>query len=614
MAAASTDPLMDALRQLRLLDSGRLAEVDLDLVPRFPDPKALARELIRRDWLTPYQANQLLQGRGQQLVLGSYILLERLGEGAMGQVFKARHRNLGRVCAVKLIRKERLESPNAVKRFQREVRAAAALSHPNIVLADDADEIDGAHLLVMEYVEGTDLARLVKEKGPLTVARACEYVRQAALGLQHAHERGLVHRDIKPHNLLLSADGQVVKILDMGIARLDAASSEDDQSSTMTQTGAVMGTPDYLSPEQAINAHTADIRADIYSLGCTLYFLLAGDVPFPGGALGYKLVRHRMEEPAPLEKVRPGVPPWTAQVVRKMMAKKPEDRFQTPAAVADALACGLRTGAVPSLALASEDRTLAAAPVPAAADTLDPSSSDAGREGDTATSAPYRFRRQAPARRWLLYSATGAASVGVAAVAVVLLLFHLPGPNKPVRPDHDGPEGVVTPSPGPLREEGPPTNPEPTRLPPVIFQDFESGTYGDWKKTGTAFGDRPAAGTLPSQQYVSGYGGKYLVNTFLNGDGSTGTLTSPEFTIKHSYIRFRIGGGYFAGRTCMNLLVGGAVVRTAAGKGAERLEWTYWDVKPFKGRPATIQIVDQATGPWGHVNVDDILFTDELPR
>ena len=614
MAAASTDPLVDALRQLRLLDSGQLAEVDLDLAPRFPEPKALARELIRRDWLTPYQANQLLQGRGQQLVLGSYILLERLGEGAMGQVFKARHRNLGRVCAVKLIRKERLESPNAVKRFQREVRAAAALSHPNIVLADDADEIDGTHLLVMEYVEGTDLARLVKGKGPLPVARACEYVRQAALGLQHAHERGLVHRDVKPHNLLLSADGQVVKILDMGIARLESPSSEDDQSSTMTQTGAVMGTPDYLSPEQAINSHTADIRADIYSLGCTLYFLLAGEVPFPGGALGYKLVRHRMEEPAPLEKVRPGVPSWTAQVVRKMMAKKPEQRFQTPAEVAAALACGLRTGTVPSLAVASEDRTLPAVVAPPAADTLDTSSSDAGQAGDTATSAPYRFRRKDPKRR-RLYAAAGAASVGVAIVVLLFLLFHLPVPTRPGQANHDGPDvvGTLPPRP-PVPEDVPPTNPEPTRLPPVIFQDFESGTYGDWKKTGTAFGDKPAAGALPSQNPVTGYGGKYLVNTFYNGDGSTGTLTSPEFTIKHSYIRFRIGGGPFAGRTCMNLLVGGAAVRTATGKGNERLEWAYWDVKAFKGRTAIIQIVDQATGPWGHINVDDIMFTDELPR
>ena len=186
----------------------------------FPAPRALAGELIRRGWLTPYQVNQLLQGRGRDLLLGSYVLLERLGEGGMGQVFKARNWKLGRVVALKLIRKERLDNPDAVRRFQREIRAAAQLDHPNIVRAFDADEVDGTHLLVMEYVEGTDLAKLVKKDGPLPVDKACDYCRQAALGLQHAYERGLVHRDIKPHNLLLTPGG-VVKILDMGLARLD---------------------------------------------------------------------------------------------------------------------------------------------------------------------------------------------------------------------------------------------------------------------------------------------------------------------------------------------------------------------------------------------------------
>ena len=187
----------------------------------------------------------------------------------MGQVFKARHRTMGRIAAIKLIRKERLEHPQAVKRFQREVRLAAALAHPNIVRVYDADEIAGTHLMVMEYIAGAiDLAKLVKKQGPLPVPQACEYIRQAALGLQHAHERGLVHRDIKPANLLLTG-GQTVKVLDMGLARLNSPDGEDDQSSTMTQDGAVMGTPDYIAPEQALESHTVDIRADLYSLGCT---------------------------------------------------------------------------------------------------------------------------------------------------------------------------------------------------------------------------------------------------------------------------------------------------------------------------------------------------------
>jgi serine/threonine-protein kinase len=221
MATISSSSLVDPLRQFQLLEPKQLEELKT-LQTRFPEPKVLAKELLHRGWLTAYQANQLLMGRGQDLVLGQYILLERLGEGGMGQVFKARHRNLGRIAAIKLIRKERLDNADAVKRFQREVRAAAALNHPNIVRALDADQIGGTHLLVMEYIDGaTDLAQLVKKNGPLPVAQACDYIRQTALGLQHAFERGLVHRDIKPANLLLASGGKTVKILDMGLARLN---------------------------------------------------------------------------------------------------------------------------------------------------------------------------------------------------------------------------------------------------------------------------------------------------------------------------------------------------------------------------------------------------------
>jgi tRNA A-37 threonylcarbamoyl transferase component Bud32 len=262
----------------------------------------------------------------------------------MGAVFKARNWKLGRIVALKLIRKERLDSPEAVRRFQREVRAAAALDHPNIVHALDADEIRGTHLLVMEYVEGAiDLARLVKANGPLPVAQACEFIRQAALGLQHACDRGLVHRDIKPHNLLLTADGTLVKVLDMGLARLDQSAPEDE-SSTMTQDGMVMGTPDYIAPEQAVESHTVDIRADLYSLGCTFYYLLTGQVPFPGGTFIQKINKHQFEQPQPLEQVRPGVPPGVAGVVRKLMAKLPSARYQTPAELAAVLAAGASAG------------------------------------------------------------------------------------------------------------------------------------------------------------------------------------------------------------------------------------------------------------------------------
>src|SRR5262249_36087000 len=302
VAGVNLASLVDALRQYRLLDGTQLEEVNRDVPSRFPEPKALARELIQRGWLTPYQANQLLRGRGQELVPGSYVLLERLGEGGMGQVFKARHRVMRRLVALKLIRKERLLNPRAVRRFQREVRAAAQLSDPHIVLALDADQVGSSPFLVMEYIEGAaDLARLVKGSGPLPVEQACEYIRQTALGLQHAHQRGLVHRDIKPANLLLTADRKLVKILDMGLARLDHPSADGDGSSTLTGEGTVMGTPDYLAPEQALEAHTVDVRADLYSLGCTFYHLLTGRVPFPTGTLLQKLNKHQNEDPPLVE-------------------------------------------------------------------------------------------------------------------------------------------------------------------------------------------------------------------------------------------------------------------------------------------------------------------------
>lgn len=407
MTTASSVSLVDSIRQYHLLEAVQLEEVTRNLQARFPDSKALAGELIRRGLLTPYQANQLLQGRGQELLLGSYVLLERLGEGGMGQVFKARNWKLGKIVALKLIRKERLDNPDAVRRFEREVRSAAALSHPNIVHAYDADQVGGTHLLVIEYVEGTDLAKLVKKNGLLPVERACEYIRQAALGLQHAYERGLVHRDIKPANLLLTADGMTVKVLDMGLARLDQSTADDDKSSTMTQEGMVMGTPDYIAPEQALESHTVDIRGDIYSLGCTFYFLLTGRVPFPGGSLTEKLLKHQMHEPKAVEQVRPDVPASVAAVVRKMMAKKPEDRYQTPAELAAVLASVFRVGGGEERTVAEGRRAVAVAQTsgntfasPFASlrtDTVDP------------VDSPQQQSRKGKEKRLLLFSVAGGA-------------------------------------------------------------------------------------------------------------------------------------------------------------------------------------------------------------
>jgi WD40 repeat protein len=335
MALDSATALLEVLRQHGLLPQAELEQIWRELQGRFPLSRELARELVSRGWLTPFQVNRLLQGRAADLVLGQYVLLDRLGEGGMGQVFRARHRRLDRLVALKLIRPRLLEDTGAVQRFLREARAAARLSHPNIVVVHDADELAGTHFLVMELVKGTDLHRLVRQEGPLTAARAADCARQTALGLQHLHEQGLIHRDIKPSNLLLT-DRQVVKITDLGMAGWRAGAVSQGEAS-LTGDGTVMGTPDFMAPEQARDAHRADIRADLYSLGCTLYFLLAGRPPFPGGTLTEKLLRHQQDEPEPLERLRPELPPTLPPVVRRLMAKQPEARYPQPVAAATAL-------------------------------------------------------------------------------------------------------------------------------------------------------------------------------------------------------------------------------------------------------------------------------------
>ncbi len=337
-STASVADILAALSEVPLLNPQQLREI-AGRSTTYADPQALAQDLVQRGWLTLYQARQLANGQARTLTLGPYVLLEQLGEGGMGVVFKARHRKLKRITTLKVIRPERLGNEASVKRFQREILAAAQLHHPNIVHAYDADQVKGAHFLVMEYVEGIDLDHLVRQVGPLPPARACAFIRQAALGLQHAHEHGLVHRDIKPANLLLTGNGSVVKIVDFGLARLKQ--TDCDNHSLITEEGAVMGTPDYLAPEQSLDAHQVDIRADLYSLGCTFYYLLTGRVPFPGGSLGEKLMRHQLREPKPIEELRPDVPAVVLALVRKLMAKRPEDRYQTPAEAVEALTAAM---------------------------------------------------------------------------------------------------------------------------------------------------------------------------------------------------------------------------------------------------------------------------------
>lgn len=334
MSNLSPADLVDAICQLDLVRPSDFDDFLALSRGEFASARDLARESLRRGWLTAYQANQLLQGNGHALVLGPYTLLERLGEGGMGKVFKARHQSMNRLVALKILRKDRLLDPDIVRRFLREMELTSQLEHPNIVRAYDAGKMGETYYFAMEYVAGTDLHRLVTQKGALPVEQAVDYILQATRGLQHAAARGLIHRDIKPSNLIVTppdvaagARFGVVKILDFGLARPQVISG--DASSTCTESGIVIGTPDFLSPEQARNSKQVDIRADLYSLGCTLYFLLAGRPPFLGPPLE-KLIQHQVEEATPVHLVRPGVPLGVSFVVRRLMAKNPLNRHQTP--------------------------------------------------------------------------------------------------------------------------------------------------------------------------------------------------------------------------------------------------------------------------------------------
>jgi serine/threonine protein kinase len=310
------------------------AEVEAFL-ERFPtetrpgEAEHLARELVRARRLTEYQAGALLQGKSRGLAIGNYLILDKLGAGGMGMVFKAQHRRMKRLVALKVLPPSYAKEEATVLRFQREAEAVARLGHPNIVAALDAGEFNGLHFFAMEYVQGSDLTHLVSEKGPLSVEQAIDYLMQAARGLKAAHDKGIYHRDIKPSNLMLDAGG-TVKILDLGLARMEKGAEffgTAEPDSDLTRPGDIMGTVAYMPPEQAYNAKDADHRSDVYSLGCTLYYLLTGKPPYSGVTRMACLLAHR-EQPIPLLRdARPEIPPILDATLQRMMAKAPEDRY-----------------------------------------------------------------------------------------------------------------------------------------------------------------------------------------------------------------------------------------------------------------------------------------------
>ncbi len=298
------------------------------------EARGAAQAAVTDGLLTKYQAEQLLTGRWRNfLCAGKYLILERVGHGGSSAIFLANHLAIQRPVALKVLPANKAENPEALARFYREARAAAMLDHPNIADFYDIHRTDDIHFLVMEFIHGPDLEGLVARSGPLSPGRATEYIRQAASGLQHAHEVGLVHRDIKPGNLLVDRWG-TVKILDLGLVRIFQS---DDGLTKGQNFRYVLGTIDYQAPEQAVDSHEVDIRADIYSLGATLYFLLTGQPVFPEGSIAEKLTWHQRRQPRPISDYRADVPAGLAAVVDRMLAKSPSDRYQEPVDVVEAL-------------------------------------------------------------------------------------------------------------------------------------------------------------------------------------------------------------------------------------------------------------------------------------
>ena len=350
-----------------------------------------------------------------------YRVVRALGEGGMGKVYLVEHLVMKTQVALKVVSQTLLASAEALDRFHREIQTAAQLVHPNIVRALDAEAAGGLHLLVMEYVEGWSLEKVVTEKGPMAVVQACRVAHQAAQGLQHAHGKGMIHRDIKPQNLMVTRQGQV-KILDFGLAKMVR---EQAQGHGATQAGAFMGTPEYVAPEQAVDASTADIRADIYSLGCTLYYLLAGHPPYVEKTAVQVVLAHLEKEAVPLHQVRAEVSEELSAVVAKMMAKDPGQRYQRPIEAAQALVpfcqtkdkpAAVGSGSVPPVVPSAGRRTLVGGDTSQVRNAL------------TLTSAKKKKRKKgregvkpAPGAWWKRPAVLACAGAGVAVLLLVLV-------------------------------------------------------------------------------------------------------------------------------------------------------------------------------------------------
>jgi serine/threonine protein kinase len=329
---ADPDQLRKSLEAIRAQNGGNLPD----------DADRMAELLIDKGLITKWHVDKLMDKKYKGFILGKYTLLRLLGSGGMSTVYLGEHTLMHRLRAIKVLPKGRVNDSSYLARFVREAQATASLDHNNIVKAYDIDNDGDQHYLVMEYIDGRDLQNIVKQEGPLPLEVACNYIAQAAEGFQYAHDNGLIHRDVKPANLLVDNKG-VVKILDLGLALL---ADEERSSLTVAHNENVLGTADYLSPEQAVNSHKVDSRADIYSLGCTLYFALTGHAPFTDGSLAQRIAKHQTQMPEDIRKERAEVPRDLADICWKMIQKRPERRYARMKDVADALQGWLATRGV----------------------------------------------------------------------------------------------------------------------------------------------------------------------------------------------------------------------------------------------------------------------------
>jgi eukaryotic-like serine/threonine-protein kinase len=328
---SSATAFLELLQQSQLLGEEVIGKYREAIANSTTLPEDLARKLVSEGQLTPFQANHLLRGRYKNFFIGKYKVLSPIGSGGASHVYLCEHSTMKHRVAVKLINPKEVQDEASLNRVKREARAAATVNHPNVVRAYDFDQAEEKYYyLVMEYVDGVSLYDLVTKIGPLSVEQASHYITQAATGLQHIAELGIVHRDIKPNNLMLDRTG-VIRILDLGLARF--REKADDALTAMYKDRTVHGTADYLSPEQALQSPQLDSRADIYSLGATFYYLLSGQPPFDNLTIAQKLLHHQFKDIPPI----PDVPDELFDVIRTMMAKKPEERYQSPDELIEAL-------------------------------------------------------------------------------------------------------------------------------------------------------------------------------------------------------------------------------------------------------------------------------------